>query len=114
MLNRLVLKYPASLVIPPYAQSRHYSALDELELCLSSPASVEDSVSANELAGLLDSFLDTLTGTERIMFVRRYWYADSISDIAENFNIRAGTAAVRLSRIRKKLRKYLEKEGYVI
>ena len=48
------------------------------------------------------------------MFVRRYWYADSISDIAENFNIRAGTAAVRLSRIRKKLRKYLEKEGYVI
>ena len=76
--------------------------------------SVEDSVSANELAGLLDSFLDTLTGTERIMFVRRYWYADSISDIAENFNIRAGTAAVRLSRIRKKLRKYLEKEGYVI
>ena len=94
--------------------SFYSSALDELELCLSSPVSVEDSVSANELAGLLDSFLDTLTGTERIMFVRRYWYADSISDIAENFNIRAGTAAVRLSRIRKKLRKYLEKEGYVI
>ena len=110
--NISIMKYHSNTAAK--RNSFYSSALDELELCLSSPVSVEDSVSANELAGLLDSFLDTLTGTERIMFVRRYWYADSISDIAENFNIRAGTAAVRLSRIRKKLRKYLEKEGYVI
>ena len=110
--NISIMKYHSNTAAK--RNSFYSSALDELELCLTSPVSVEDSVSANELAGLLDSFLDTLTGTERIMFVWRYWYADSISDIAENFNIRAGTAAVRLSRIRKKLRKYLEKEGYVI
>lgn len=60
--NISIMKYHSNTAVK--RNSFYSSALDELELCLSSPASVEDSVSANELAGLLDSFLDTLTGTE--------------------------------------------------
>ena len=109
--NISIMKYHSNTAVK--RNSFYDEALDELEVCLASPLLVEDSVSANELAGLLDSFLDTLGSTDRVIFVRRYWYSDSISDIAERFNMREGTTSVRLSRIRKKLRKYLEREGYI-
>lgn len=48
------------------------------------------------------------------MFVRRYWYSDSISDIAEKFQISSNDVSVRLFRIREKLKKYLKKEGVKI
>ena len=46
---------------------------------------VEQEMEANELSDLLDGFLETLDKRSRIMFVRRYWYSDSISDLAERF-----------------------------
>ena len=48
---------------------------------------VEQEMEANELSDLLDGFLETLDKRSRIMFVRRYWYSDSISDLAERFQI---------------------------
>ena len=66
---------------------------------------------ANELSDLLDGFLETLDKRSRIMFVRRYWYSDSISDLAERFQISNNNVSVRLSRIRGKLKRYLKKEG---
>lgn len=96
-------------------RNSHYDvALDELEACLASPVTVEDEIAVKELSRLLNKFLDTLDKESRIMFVRRYWYSDSISAVAERFNISNNNAAVRLSRIRDKLRKYLRKEGYLI
>ncbi len=96
-------------------RNSHYDvALEELADCLSSAVTVEDEFSAMELTRLLDRFLDTLDKDSRIMFLRRYWYSDSISQVAERFHIRNNTAAVRLSRIRDKLRKFLRKEGFLI
>lgn len=89
-------------------------ALDELEECLASASSVEEEVSAKELSGLLDRFLETLDTENRVMFMRRYWYADSVSDIAENFHMSSNNVSVRLSRIRTRLKKFLRKEGYEI
>jgi len=92
------------------AQKRnsHYDvALDELEECLADSSTVEDEISARELTVLLDNFLESLDKDSRIMFVRRYWYGDSINDIAVRFSITANNVAVRLSRIRERLRKYL-------
>ncbi len=86
-------------------------ALEELESSLSAFLTVEQEIEANELSRLLDGFLVTLDRESRVMFVRRYWYSDSISDIAERFQMSRNNVYVRLSRIRKKLKNYLKKEG---
>lgn len=89
-------------------------ALEELESCLIASNTVEQEIEVNELSQLIDSFLDTLDKESRIMFVRRYWYSDSISDIAEKFQISSNNVSVRLSRIRGRLKKHLKKEGFEI
>ena len=89
-------------------------ALDELEECLASAASVEAEISAKELSGLLDRFLETLDEENRVMFMRRYWYSDPVSDIAKSFHMSSNTVSVRLSRLRGRLKKFLKKEGYEI
>ncbi|HEX2985350.1 MAG TPA: sigma-70 family RNA polymerase sigma factor [Caproiciproducens sp.] len=85
-------------------------ALDELEDCISDSDTVEEDFTAHELAKTINCFLSTLDKNSRIMFVRRYWFSDSLSEIAAMFNITSHNASVRLLRIRKKLHHYLEKE----
>ena len=98
------------------AQKRnsHYDlALDELESCLCSNDTTESHVLAKELSHLLDRFLLDLDKRSRVMFIRRYWYAESVSQIAKDFAMRPNSVSVQLSRIRDKLRKFLIKEGYL-
>lgn len=90
--------------------SRYDVALDELSDCIGTDT-LEQTVSARELTRLLEAFLDTLERDSRVLFVRRYWYADSIADLAERFHISANLVSVRLSRVRGRLRNYLMKEG---
>ena len=89
-------------------------ALDELENCLPSTTNLQDEVNANELAELLDDFLDGLNKNDRVMFVRRYWFSDSISDIAAMFKMSNRAVTVRLSRTREKLRQYLTQKGVTV
>jgi RNA polymerase sigma-70 factor (ECF subfamily) len=96
------------------AQKRnsHYDvALDELEECIQSKATVESEYAVKELAGEINRFLSTLNRENRIIFVRRYWFSDSIEDIAKMFNTSSKNISLRLLRIRQRLKKYLEKEG---
>lgn len=85
--------------------------MEELEDCLAASVTVEQEISVNELSEQIDCFLGTLDKESRVMFVRRYWYSDSISELAERFQISNNNVSVRLSRIRNKLKKYLKKEG---
>ena len=96
------------------AQKRNSSydaALDEIADCIPSSLSVEDEIAAREVAGMIDRFLETLDRQSRIMFVRRYWHADSIEELAGLFHRSRHYVSVRLSRIRKALGQYLIKEG---
>ena len=86
-------------------------ALDELENCFASADSVEDEFDANETARLIDLFLETLDRENRVMFVRRYWYADSVADLAKRFQTNRHNIYVRLSRTRAKLKQYLTEKG---
>ncbi len=86
-------------------------ALDELENCIPSGKIAESELAAKELARIIDDFLDTLDKDNRVMFVRRYWYSDAISDIAVRFHTSNNNVSVRLSRTREKLKNYLKKEG---
>lgn len=86
-------------------------ALDEIVDCIPASFSVEDEIMAKEIAGLIDGFLETLDRQSRIMFIRRYWHADSMDELAELFHKSKHYISVRLSRIRKALGQYLKKEG---
>ncbi len=87
--------------------------LDELEDCISDSADLEFAVEQQKMAELIREFLDMLPLTERRVFLRRYWYMDSISDIASDFGFSESKTASMLYRIRNKLRLKLEKEGYL-
>lgn len=89
-------------------------ALDEIAECFSSSTSVEDEAEANEVAAIINAFLEALDEKSRIMFVRRYYYADSIEEIAGLFNTSRHYVSVKLSRIRKALKKHLINEGVYI
>ena len=86
-------------------------ALDEFAECLPSPHSVENETEANSTAALINTFLETLNEQDRILFVKRYWFSESITDLAKAFNRSEHYISVRLFQIRKALKKYLEKEG---
>lgn len=88
-------------------------SMEELEPCIPTP-SAEEEWNAQELGRTINRFLHTLELENRVLFVRRYWFADSVKDIAEELRISENLASVRLKRIRKQLKKYLEEEGYTV
>ncbi|MBR6114998.1 MAG: RNA polymerase sigma factor [Oscillospiraceae bacterium] len=92
-------------------ESRYDLVLDELAECVGGGDSAEDQTAARELAGAIDRFLGGLEYTDRFLFMRRYWFADSLQESAEMAGMTYGAVSVRLHRIREKLRKQLIKEG---
>lgn len=86
-------------------------ALDELAECLPALSAVDEEYAAKELAKSIDRFLDGLRYEDRFIFMRRYWYGDSLTDIAEMANMSYNTVSVHLHRIKNKLKEYLMKEG---
>lgn len=87
----------------------------ELEQCIPDiGTNTEDAVAAGELGSIISSFLRSLPEIQRKIFMRRYWYMDSVSDIAKTFGFSEGKVKTILFRARKKMREYLEKEGYAL
>lgn len=86
-------------------------SLEELSGTLSGP-SLEAHVEARALGKAMDTFLDTQSQTTRIIFLRRYWFGDSVKDIAKLLGMKESAVSVRLLRTREKLRDYLTEEGY--
>ena len=94
--------------------SQYDLALDELEEYLSDSDSVEKAYEAQELKEAINGFLATLSYSDRFIFMRRYWYSDPVQDIAKMAHSTNNSVAVRLFRIREKLRLYLVKEGLLV
>ena len=85
--------------------------LSELEGCLPAPGSLDETMDARSIGELLDRFLEGLPREQRVIFVRRYWYADPIADIAERMGMGQSRVTSILFRLRGRLQKFLEKEG---
>lgn len=83
----------------------------EMELCIPD-LSRQRQLEAQELGQLLSDFLATLKPESRKIFMRRYWYTDSIEEIAQRYGISISKVKTRLFRTRNELRSFLEKEGY--
>ncbi len=100
-----------------HAQKRAVPAplvpLDELENLIGEN-SLDEAVSEEELAREISSFLRSLSVTERLLFVRRYWYYDSIRAIQDRTGFGKSKIAVTLKRTRDKLAAHLKKAGYMI
>jgi len=97
------------------AQKRNTQTLPihELEFTLAD-CSLDQSLDARELARIIDRFLDTLDKESRVIFMKRYWFCDEIGEIAKAMNSSESNVYQKLSRTRKKLRAFLEKEGVFI
>ncbi len=91
--------------------SKRSAILEELTDVIPAGNNVEDEVSAGELARLIDAWLDSLNKSDRVLFVKRYWFGRSVKDLAQTFGERENHVAVKLHRLRKKLRMLLESEG---
>lgn len=82
--------------------------LDGVAAALPSP---QDELEGRQLAELINRFLRELDARKRQIFLRRYWYGDSIGAIAEMYGFSESKVTALLFRLRGKLKKYLEKEG---
>ena len=82
-------------------------AMGEVADYILSPNNVENEIEAKELAQIIESFLDTLTEENRVIFMRRYWFSDTYKDISDRTGLSEKNISVRLTRIRKQMRDYL-------
>ncbi len=89
------------------------AALDELYDCIPSGNTVLDALEAKELAQIIDIFLRGLSQEERYIFLRRYWYFDTVKAIGAVLSMSDGQVKMKLLRTRKKLLLKLEKEGHL-
>lgn len=88
-------------------------SLDELCGCVADRRA-SDMLDAWLLGQAISAFLAEESRENRVLFLRRYWFGDSIRDAAQAVGLSENTASVRLSRIRNKLRDYLIREGYYL
>lgn len=105
--NRSLKKLRANTAIKRGSQFE--VALSELEDCIPDN-SMDEQLSISELSAQINAFLAVLPKDDRLMFVKRYWFSESISELADAFGITENNVSVRLSRIRGKLHQYLNRK----
>lgn len=89
-------------------------AMEELESCLSSPETIESEIALKELTHIIENFLDSLSTENRVIFLRRYWFSDTYSDIAARVGMTEKNVSVRLTCIRENLRNYLKEREVLV
>lgn len=86
-------------------------AIDELAECLPGGETPEDAFDRKQLRECLRSFVNSLPKREREIFLRRYFFADSVKAIASRLGVRENAVSKSLARSREKLRRLLKKEN---
>jgi len=84
---------------------------EELQECLPAAENVEHDFDSKRTGVLISKFLRSVQKDNRTIFVRRYWYGDSVGAIAKRFGMSESKVKSSLFRTRNKLRAELEKEG---
>lgn len=97
------------------SQKRHalfYELTQEMQECIPGKSDVEGTFAADVLSQVIDAFLDTCSEDQRNVFVRRYWFFDTITEICKRYGYSQSKVKVMLLRTREGLRTHLQKEGY--
>jgi len=96
------------------AQSRNCRydlSLDELSDILPG-GTLEETLDAKLLGQAIDRFLDSIPKESRVVFLRRYWFGDSMKELSREWRLSENVLSVRLYCIRSQLKDYLYKEGF--
>ena len=86
----------------------------EMEECIPAGNDVEESFEAGVLTQFINSFLGNCSPEQRIIFVRRYWFFDTIPEIAGRYGYSRSKVKTTLFRLREGLKEHLRREGYSI
>lgn len=115
-IGRVMRNISISLYRKKKAEKRNNidSLLNELDRCIPLYDTSWGSLNLKLLGESIDSFLDTRSELERNIFIKRYFFCRSIKEIAIECSLSFTNVKVILHRVRKKLKAYLEKEGYFI
>ena len=100
-------------------EQRKHSAVvvslsSEMEQCIPSSWNTAEAVDAIVLKETINQFLASLDEEKRNVFLRRYWFMDSVEMIAQRYQISQSKVKTMLHRTRKRMREFLEKEGYPV
>lgn len=87
-------------------------ALSELEEIVSGGETAQEALDRRALAEEIETFLRALDSRKRALFLRRYWYAHAVRDIAADYGMSPGAVTMALRRLREQLRAYLTERGY--
>ena len=110
-LGRITRNLSINRFYKNHAQKRGSGTpMSELSDCVPAPQSVEQQVDAHRLAEVLRAWLSALPPEERGLFLRRYWFAESLDTLAAACGTTPNKLAGRLFRLRRKLRTTLEQE----
>lgn len=85
----------------------------EMQLCIPDDSRSRN-VEGKAISRAMNRFLETLSQENRILFLRRYWYVESIADIAARYGMSENSVKTRLHRIRGKLQTFLKSEGIYV
>lgn len=89
-------------------------SFEQIADCIPADSSVDGAIETAELTRILDSWLSTLKPENRYIFMRRFWYMDTVFDIAKSMNISEASVYQRIDRMKKKLYIYLKERGVFI
>ena len=84
---------------------------EELDECIPDNCSIEEQYNNGRMTELIDRFLESLSEEKRVIFVRRYFYSDSVEQIAKRMRMSVSNVKTSLHRMRESLRDILEKEA---
>ncbi len=85
---------------------------DEMEECIPSGADPDSNVDTIVLTDAVNSFLKSLNSEQRTLFIRRYWYFDSVTELSSRYGWTQSKVKTTLFRLRERLRDHLKKEGF--
>lgn len=94
--------------------SEYTVALSELDSVLAEAKDVESEVEASLLTKTIEGFLDSLKQQDRLIFLQRYYFSASCAEIATLTGLSGKNVTVKLTRIRQRLKKYLNEQGYYV
>ena len=120
-LPAFLLRVVRNLALKRYAYNSAQKRCPEVSLSLSELAEVTPSATAldeelnrGELLAAINSFLRQQNKLNRQLFLRRYWYFNSLDELAGQSGLSNGAVAARLCRMRAALKVHLQKEGFNI
>lgn len=87
---------------------------EEMEQCIPAGESVDERLDGDILVKCISEFLGSKSKEKRDIFMRRYWFLDSVESISKRFGIKESNVKTTLFRLRNELREYLEREGYTV